>query len=334
MNTAPWVLVIIDMQCKFWASFEPKTLSSIVVMIRWAKACNMPIVLVEYNRSNHFEPDSATQTVLTKEIGYYARSYTVCKKQDDGAAEIRQVCIDNNLPINRFVLTGVNADYCVLSTAKGLLKRDPLTNCAVIQDACDSDTDDLSKTWFDFGAAGVSVYPTCESFCCNEPWDGNVRPKFQPYFATQYPSNYPASLAGIAKRVVTSSELKFVRCRAIRALSSVQYDDVPITRLVLSNNRIGSVGAGGLTLTFTYFMEDTKAARFRFGTWNDSQHGNKAPLVPARNYPVSISALSNLLQADGFCFTWGRDTQLTFRIGLADAVVDSDPDYVHAILSW
>ena len=334
MNTDPWVLLVIDMQFKFWASFEPKTLNAIQVMIRWAKANYMPIIVVEFNPANAFDAGSATQTVLTKEIGYYARSYTVSKTKNNGAGEIRQVCIDNNLPVNRFVLTGINADFCVLDTAKGLLSLDPLTDCAVIQDCCDSDTDDLSKTWCDFGAAGVSVYPTCESFCCNEPWDGNVRPKFQPYFATQYPANYPASLTGIAKRVVTSSELKFVRSRAMRALSSIQYDDVPITRLVLSNNRFGSVGVGGITLTLTYFMEDTKAARFRFGAWNDSQQADKAPPLPAGNYPVSISALSDLLQADGFCFTWGRDAQLTFRIGLADAVADSDPDYVHAILCW
>lgn len=109
-------LVIIDMQTEFHASNPYWLIKNICEKIKLFKRDQRPIYVLEYSG------DGPTQQPIMDLLCDYPKCYILEKSQDDGSKVITRHFMRHG--ISRHVyLTGVNADACVLQTAKGLKSR-------------------------------------------------------------------------------------------------------------------------------------------------------------------------------------------------------------------
>lgn len=92
------------------------------------------ILFVEY--SNYGET-IADLTDLAKKAKYKKHFHTV-KADDNGAAEISDSIKTHRLTQDKIKICGINTEYCVYATVRGLISQMKTAEIEVIADACDS----------------------------------------------------------------------------------------------------------------------------------------------------------------------------------------------------
>lgn len=127
-------LIIVDMQCFFPAANGQRVQKSCVREIKKAMRDRATILFVEFSNYGSTIP---LLTDLTKNAKY-KKAYTITKYMDDGSYEIAEFLNKRHLPKMNLRVCGVNTEYCVNHTVKGLSLRLRNTNIHVVADACDS----------------------------------------------------------------------------------------------------------------------------------------------------------------------------------------------------
>lgn len=89
-----------------------------------------------------FEGHGTTLPVLTDLVkkARYHRSFHVLKGMDDGSNKIQYCIMKKHLPRLNMRVCGVNTNYCVKSTVKGLSQKFEHSTIRVIGDACNATT--------------------------------------------------------------------------------------------------------------------------------------------------------------------------------------------------
>jgi hypothetical protein len=106
-----YTLVVIDIQPEFeWSA--RKVLAPVKQEIHKAMQALQPILFVEYQGSG--------ETLVKPEVQGYRRHFTATKANDGGSREVQEAIRRFRLPRNNLRVCGVNTDYCVYSTIKGL----------------------------------------------------------------------------------------------------------------------------------------------------------------------------------------------------------------------
>lgn len=127
-----YTLVIIDMQPVFPASKNKATVSYCKGEIKKAMSKGAAIMFVEYNG---YPGTLAALTSLTKK---YKRTFIVTKSNDGGGKEVKDILLKNHLPKTRIKVVGVNTDFCVLETVRGLTNLLKLARIQVLAKGCNS----------------------------------------------------------------------------------------------------------------------------------------------------------------------------------------------------
>lgn len=124
------ILVVIDMQERFGSASNPKTVAACQKLIADSMLKSNPIIMVEYSMNG------STLPVLTSMVENYEPKFRIHKSQDDGSGVI-QDCLDRCKVIPRkLIVCGVNTNFCVLSTVKGLHRSRHNYHIDVVEDAC------------------------------------------------------------------------------------------------------------------------------------------------------------------------------------------------------
>lgn len=115
-NTA---LVIVDMQPTGFALAKNEGLvRNIVAQVKEFRRKLLPIIVVEYKGSG-----STHDLILDALKGYKANWFYVRKDQMSGSKEIFKKLSQKKLRINKFLVAGVYACWCVQETCDGLNKK-------------------------------------------------------------------------------------------------------------------------------------------------------------------------------------------------------------------
>ncbi len=131
----PPVLVVVDMQLEFKASRDPETLDEVAAEIKGAIARGEAIIFLEYKDSK-----SGTYQSLLALVQGYQFWTTAEKKNDGGAKEVFDACMDNGYWPENFRICGVNADGCIFATVVGLRDKLPNSRIEVVRHACHTDS--------------------------------------------------------------------------------------------------------------------------------------------------------------------------------------------------
>lgn len=132
----PYTLLIIDMQPDCFNSATGKRVrKNCLREIKQAVKDQAHILFLEYYASGDTDPE------LLAAAPEGSRSILI-KHQDDGSREVEDHVRVFKRPTN-FRICGINTDYCVLSTVRGLTSRFPMSKIQVVADACDSDWNHL-----------------------------------------------------------------------------------------------------------------------------------------------------------------------------------------------
>lgn len=130
-----YTLCVIDMQYYFGASRNAKVQNGCKKAIRKAMRDDAAILFVEYATCGRTVP-----TLVALTYGY-KMAHLVIKTDDDGSGDIIKTIQHMKLPANHIKICGVNTDYCVLDTTRGLKESCPKsTKIEVIADACNSNS--------------------------------------------------------------------------------------------------------------------------------------------------------------------------------------------------
>lgn len=155
------VLLVIDMQ-PVWSNSNNRLLQErIQALIQWSMHHGCPIIFLEYRQSEIEPTERDTQECLLKLVRDYDRYSRVAKKQTRGSDEVILRCREVGYPTNNFIVTGVDADACVLNTVTGLSRMRPQADIKVIRDACRASREELNNDelfWQKFAQKNVSVY--------------------------------------------------------------------------------------------------------------------------------------------------------------------------------
>jgi nicotinamidase-related amidase len=127
-----YTLVVIDMQPSFEASQEKAVLRNCAARIKQAQKDNAAILLVEY------EEYGKTDYRLRNLLKTYDKTKTVIKCDNDGSVEIKRAIIRAKFPKDLLRVCGVNTDYCVYESVKGLTKQMPKATIEVLTKSCNS----------------------------------------------------------------------------------------------------------------------------------------------------------------------------------------------------
>jgi len=132
-STAPYILVVIDMQPGFRASLNEATIDCVAGEIRAARAANLPIVILEYAKY------PATHERLLQLVEGYENVAIETKREDDGSEELLEACIGNEYFQNVYRVCGVNTLQCVQSTVLGVADRLEDSRIEVVKSACNDE---------------------------------------------------------------------------------------------------------------------------------------------------------------------------------------------------
>lgn len=135
------ILLVIDMQPSYDAANHPETLAAVMREIEDAKAKGHGIYVVEFDYAgkSHQKIYDATFS--------YALTRKVTKHADDGSLWILEQLDRDAWTTKKFKVTGVNIDYCVASTVRGIAAKRPGTyEIEVVKDACYGQ--DHGRTWW------------------------------------------------------------------------------------------------------------------------------------------------------------------------------------------
>lgn len=141
LNRSQTGLIVIDMQEKVFSSVDhgPELLSGVMKLIQGCQALKLPILVTEQY------PQGLGETIWPiKELlgdGYHPSVKTTFSCMDDPAFANHIA----SLPIQQWILAGIEAHICILQTAKGLLKAKK--GVVVANDAISS------RSIFDFSTA-------------------------------------------------------------------------------------------------------------------------------------------------------------------------------------
>ncbi len=151
------VLVVIDMQdyfrdrgasrlrdpAEFLADWDA-IVDTIVSQVAVAKRARRPVVMLEYNLAG------PTVRRIAAATRHYDLARHVTKYRDNGADEVAEAIEDLNgrgYRPTRFQITGVNRRFCVSDTVRGLAKRYPEAQLALIEDAIGDEGGDVGWGW-------------------------------------------------------------------------------------------------------------------------------------------------------------------------------------------
>ena len=151
MQTLVEALVIVDMQpAAFTAATFENVVNNVIREVRKAKLRNRWIVVVEFDHemiaSERGKPEGTaypTDERILRAIGNYAKTFTVVKMENGGGFNVVHECRQRGVFPKLSRVVGVNADCCVLYTAKELANyrlpdSDRLMDVRVVWDACGS----------------------------------------------------------------------------------------------------------------------------------------------------------------------------------------------------
>jgi nicotinamidase-related amidase len=140
------ILVLIDMQEKFEASLERRTIEAVQSEITLAQKDKRPIIILEYGDPNQWKyPQSiyrgdthAELMDLLLQPRRYDKLVIAEKFGNDGSALVLHWCRQLGFDTSAFRVCGVNTDACVSATVFGLAVRRPRSRIEVITDACNT----------------------------------------------------------------------------------------------------------------------------------------------------------------------------------------------------
>ncbi len=130
------VLLIIDMQPTWSTSNDAELQERIQDLIRWSMYHGCPIIFLEYRPTGTKGTEWSTQESLIKLVRNegYDRYKEVPKNKVDGSSQAIEAMAC--YPVNRLLVTGVDANCCVIDTVAGIAKKQPTTTIEVIRNAC------------------------------------------------------------------------------------------------------------------------------------------------------------------------------------------------------
>jgi nicotinamidase-related amidase len=138
-----YTLAVIDMQDHFLNRFEEMDQSNQRVFdnckneIAKAISDNANILFVEYEE---YGPTNPELLGLVNDSSYNSFNQII-KIDDNGSREIVKAVKKFGLPKKKIKICGINTEYCVYATVKGLLQAMRESKIEVLTDACDSPWD-------------------------------------------------------------------------------------------------------------------------------------------------------------------------------------------------
>jgi nicotinamidase-related amidase len=127
-------LLLIDMQYYFEASRGARVQKACIREIKRAIRERATIIFVEFVG---YGPTLPALTDIVKEAKY-KKAHTIIKSVDDGSYEITQFLTKRHLPKMNLRVCGVNTEYCVNATVRGINNKLANTNIHIVADACNS----------------------------------------------------------------------------------------------------------------------------------------------------------------------------------------------------
>jgi nicotinamidase-related amidase len=129
------VLVIIDMQPRFYTSAKLSTQQAIIKQIKEAKKNDTPVVLLEYA----YEGDTLSN--IRRSLGKHP--YYTLKKHRDSGASVLVPLLEKLRKRGKFILKlcGVNTGACVYRTVKDLTEVSLVKEIQIIWKGCNDPWD-------------------------------------------------------------------------------------------------------------------------------------------------------------------------------------------------
>ena len=138
-----YTLAVIDMQDQFLNRFEEmdqcnqRVFDNCKNEIAKAISDNANILFVEYEE---YGPTNSELLDLVNDSSYELFNQII-KVDDNGSREIAKAIKTLSLPKEKIKICGINTEYCVYATVKGLLQAMRKSKIEVLTDACDSPWD-------------------------------------------------------------------------------------------------------------------------------------------------------------------------------------------------
>lgn len=138
-----YTLAVIDMQDHFLQRIvenyksTQRVIDNCKVQVSKAIKDKAHIVFVEYS---NYGTTTKDLTDLAKKAKYKKHFHTV-KSDDNGGSEIAETIKAHRLTQDKIKICGINTEYCVYATVKGLMHEMENAEIEVITDACDSSWD-------------------------------------------------------------------------------------------------------------------------------------------------------------------------------------------------
>ncbi len=136
------VLLLIDLQTGFDASYDKKLLKTVSNQIKKARSENIPIISLEYINDGDLQP------ILQNELEGYNKKYTVEKRVNNGGPEVVQVLEKLSILEADLYVCGVNTSACVISTIRWI-QTESKHNINVIENGCNDQDRDWHKTYIE-----------------------------------------------------------------------------------------------------------------------------------------------------------------------------------------
>lgn len=127
-----YTLVVVDMQPDFHAANGERVSKNCLREVEEAVNMGAHIIFLEYTYH------APTLPSLMKAVDGYEYHVVKSKGSDDGSAKVQEAVYEKDFMVGRFRVIGVNTDYCVFATTRGLRKRFPNSFVEVVEDACDA----------------------------------------------------------------------------------------------------------------------------------------------------------------------------------------------------
>lgn len=131
-----YTILIVDMQSSFDAANGSRVQQSCKREILKAMRDNATIVFVEFDGNG---PTLPMLTDLVKKAKYKKTHYVI-KYDDDGGTEVADYLRKKHLTRANMRVCGVNTNYCVLATVRGIKQHLNNSSLTIIADACASST--------------------------------------------------------------------------------------------------------------------------------------------------------------------------------------------------
>lgn len=125
--------VVVDMQPDFEPAKCDRICENIVKEIGEARKRQAHIMIVEFQHYGYTRPE------ILRALAGYGDWSVVLKNHDDGSREVLAKCENNGIPRDKltFTFSGVNWQFCVYSTVKGLHEKGiPKENLNVLESCC------------------------------------------------------------------------------------------------------------------------------------------------------------------------------------------------------